>query len=230
MCSFLIQYVIDSPPVLSFQSLPSLPNTSSPSQLHVPFLFFKSTEFSWCCWYVSGYRVTCRGTGKLPRARPQKKTDISPPAPITANSSSAEWDFVTPSPTHLGILTGLVLRRSCACSHSHCEWAPCPEDIFFAAVPPTSGSDSLSTASSVMVPELWWRSRNTDVLFRGEYFRVSYYLWSNQLWISILNSIYCKKKKKFLWGYEGARKWGPKTNVSLHIYISLRMLYNLLWS
>lgn len=89
MCSFLIQYFIDSPPVLSFQSLPSLPNTSSPSQLHVPFLFFESSEFSWCCWYVSGYRVTCRGTGQLPRARPQKKTDIPPPAPITANSSSA---------------------------------------------------------------------------------------------------------------------------------------------
>lgn len=168
-----------------------------------------------------GIELPAEALANYPGPDLRRKQTFLPQHPSLPTAPQPEWDFVTPSPTHLGILTGLVLRRSCACSHSHCEWAPCPEDIFFAAVPPTSGSDSLSTASSVMVPELWWRSRNTDVLFRGEYFRVSYYLWSNQLWISILNSIYCKKKKN---SSEGMKAQGSEV-----LRPTFRYIYIFLW-
>lgn len=94
-----------------------------------------------------------------PRDRAQKKTDTPSPAAITANSSSVRVELVIPSPFQVGILTGLVLCRSCERSHSHYEFTYTvgerhPGDSFLLRSSQPLAL-TLSPASSVMVPKPW---------------------------------------------------------------------------
>lgn len=157
------------------------------------------------------------------------------------NSSSArEWGFVVPSLIHVGILTGFILCRRMQPQppwlHVYNGSLSWPEDIFFAAILPTSGSAHISICSSMMVPEPWWRKHQIDVSHIKRTQRrvllepLTFCSSTHCVWVSVLNSIYCRNKLR--WGLktaqpEGAGKGDPGSQC---LIIYMRILYNAFWS
>lgn len=83
------------PPSGSSQTSPAL----LPGSLSFQFLM-QPTESSQCCQCVHKYRAICRSTGHPPAATlPEKNNSPFPSLPIVS---------------HPGVMTGLILHRSCA--------------------------------------------------------------------------------------------------------------------
>lgn len=113
----------------------------------------------------------------------------------------------------LGFLTGLILCRSCPCSHSHCVFTCamallCRLDTVFLQTSTASGSCHFSTLSSVM--SLSGKGCDIDVSFRAEHSAFSCFLSIGHLWVSVYISIY--SKMKLLGGVMGGCSlvWAPE--------------------
>lgn len=106
-----------------------------------------------------------------------------------------------PFPIRVGIWLGLILSRSHARSHSHCEFMSatvlsCLTNILLLW---TSTALGPSYTSSFMVPEPWGEGCITDVPFRVGHATVPYSLKAEQLKGYVLLPIRFKKKLSW-WG------------------------------
>lgn len=134
---------------------------------------------------------------EIPSVTPLKNTDSSPSG--SCYTWRATW-LVGRLHAYLpllppGILSGLSLFRSCACSHSLCKWGLwCLEKTVSLQQLTTSGSHSLSFLHR---SEPYGKGCDKDVPFRAEGFKGSHCLRVVWLWVSVWITIYCKRK--LLW-------------------------------
>lgn len=101
--------------------------------------------------------------GSLSRATSLKPTDLpslNRNQWATAPHLGVGWGFMTPSPIHAGILSGLISHRSCTCViatvSSHVQSSGHAQQIWFHCSHPLPPAlKNLSASSSVMIPEPW---------------------------------------------------------------------------
>lgn len=101
-----------------------------------------------------------------------------------------------PTPTHAGILTGLILCKSCADNHRCCELI-CPiavecSEVSISQLSSSLYSDILSIYSSPCSLSLGWKEIDRD-----DPSTVIYSQHFDRLWVSALIITHCKKK--ILW-------------------------------
>lgn len=72
-------------------------------------------------------------------------------------------------------------------------------DVITLELSADSDSCNLSTLSSTKIPEPWIEGRNKDNTFGKDFSKVSYSLHIVQAWVSVLITIYSRKKLCFWW-------------------------------
>lgn len=107
---------------------------------------------------------------------------------ITSNSLLG-WDSVPTFPFHAGIWSGLSLQRSSLGCHNGCQLICQLSHHVWSSHPPT-----LASTLSLLSFPTWSLEQGyaIDVLFGAEYSTVSNYLHIDQLWDSVLITMYCR--------------------------------------
>lgn len=123
--------------------------------------FFKGTEFTGCCLYVHGCRTIYRSMASLSETSALKETDsICPRRHELPVMPQLGLGLISSSPIHGGILVGLILCRSWAYSHGHCEFTeatalPCLASTVSMQISTTPGSYNFSSPFSAMASKPW---------------------------------------------------------------------------
>lgn len=95
------------------------------SYVPLPFIyvFFSLSDSNCCCVYIHRYQTIQWDIGNLPEAiSPNKSIVYSPCSSRLLRPSQLEVGLCEPFPLHIEILTDLILSKSCACSHSCCDF------------------------------------------------------------------------------------------------------------
>lgn len=145
-----------------------------------------------------------------------KKTDLrlSQQLSIANNllARSWHWDYFFFFFSVLWFLSRLNLYKSCACYHSLCEFTCestllCLENDAASAIP---RGYTLSMSSLQRAPSLEF---NKDISLSIKDFTVSHALHNMQVWVTVLITIYCKKKL-FWWEVSNVLIYGYNNTLS----------------
>lgn len=143
---------------LQFSPIPPLPS-SLPTSRALCFELTWSTEWSMLVGTQLCEHLLEQGVRSLKRTDSPSRLQLHCQLPI-ASCSVKGWDFISPSPTYVGILAGFILDKSGICSHSSCvvmcvEALSCLVNTITLRMPRTYDSYRIPFPSSKLIPEPW---------------------------------------------------------------------------
>lgn len=139
------------------------------------------------------------------------RESLSQKPSVANNFTDKDGNSCLPPIFHVGFLSGLSLHVF-LCILSQSLWGfvvvclfACfvylPSDVWktvFLKLFTTSDSYKLFASFSTWIPELWGEEYNIGILVRTQYSEESYSLYIDQLWVSVLIVVYCKKNLTWL--------------------------------
>lgn len=199
-------------PCCHLQIVPQAPQLNFPPKFIGSFLL-KPTRSPWCFLHVHGIRTVCysMSTAAIPgEMHPKRKQTLSPsPQPSMVDSSSAGGGATRLLPIYAGILFGLMLNGFGSFTYGHCLSTPllCLENTISLQVSTPSSSVIIPAPPPLWSLEPWGKRYDVDVSFKA--IKISYSQYINQLWVSEVIIIYCKKQLLW-WVLTNALIYGDK--------------------